>query len=108
VLKVGIQIILEFDAYNYPNPFDPTKESTTIKYVLNEDVEDLSIKIYDIEGSLVYEYRNLDKTKGPHDIAFHGRVGNEEGATPLASGIYIVVVMADEEVRRFKMVISGR
>ncbi|MEW6557588.1 MAG: hypothetical protein AB1349_09570 [Elusimicrobiota bacterium] len=40
------------DAHNYPNPFDPDKEDTIIRFTISEDSR-ITIKIYDFNGDLV-------------------------------------------------------
>jgi len=40
---------------NYPNPFNPNREPTSIRYRLGADAEDVTIRIYDITGALVKE-----------------------------------------------------
>jgi hypothetical protein len=43
---------------NYPNPFNPKREDTNIRYKLSRDADDVKIRIYDITGSLVIEIPN--------------------------------------------------
>lgn len=38
---------------NHPNPFDPTKERTFIRYQLSDNADKVDIRIYDLRGSLV-------------------------------------------------------
>ncbi|MFA5859661.1 MAG: Ig-like domain repeat protein [Elusimicrobiota bacterium] len=38
--------------YNYPNPFNPSKENTTVKMVLTNDAK-VTVKVYDFAGKLV-------------------------------------------------------
>jgi flagellar hook assembly protein FlgD len=55
---------------NWPNPFDPNKERTKIRYRLGREPNSVTIKIYDITGALV---RELDGTTNPEG----GSVGNK-------------------------------
>jgi len=40
---------------NYPNPFNPNRERTAIRYRLGRDADEVKIRIYDITGALVNE-----------------------------------------------------
>jgi len=61
---------------NYPNPFNP---ATAIKYSLAEDAS-VSLKIFDIQGSLISELFNGNQSSGAYSVDF--KAGN------LSSGIY--------------------
>ncbi|MEA1877651.1 MAG: FlgD immunoglobulin-like domain containing protein [Bacteroidota bacterium] len=43
---------------NFPNPFNPNRETTQIRYRLGADVDAVKIRIYDVVGSLVKEITN--------------------------------------------------
>ncbi len=45
------------DVYNFPNPFNPTKELTTLKFNLTSDAN-ITVKIYDFNGNLVSTIKN--------------------------------------------------
>ena len=63
----------------YPNPFNPT---TKIDYTIANNVNELSIKIYDIQGRLVKTLH-----KGSQEYGHHQLVWN---ASMHASGIYFI------------------
>ncbi|KAF0132493.1 MAG: hypothetical protein FD145_1635, partial [Candidatus Saganbacteria bacterium] len=49
---------------NYPNPFDPNKEKTKIRYKLSKDADSVTIRIYDLAGSLVNELSGAANGEG--------------------------------------------
>jgi TolB protein len=83
---------------NYPNPFDPNKETTKIRYRLGADVDELKIRIYDITGSIVKNFTNCP-TQGEgasiwdkfQDVDWDGR--NDRGDL-VVNGIYPFEVIA--------------
>ncbi|MDI6792713.1 MAG: PKD domain-containing protein [bacterium] len=95
---VTISHVVEFETYNYPNPFyldgrevsapGITTDGTIIKYALPERVNNVSLKIYTIVGELVKEFSpdELDNERGKHYVAWDGK--NDHGKT-VASGVYI-------------------
>ena len=76
---------------NYPNPFNP---STNIKFSLPEDAR-VSIKVYDILGSLVDEIVNKEFKAGYHQVEFD--------ASSYKSGIYFYRLEAENFVQTKKM-----
>jgi hypothetical protein len=68
---------------NYPNPFNP---STQIKYSLAQDA-DVTLKVYDMLGTLVAELVNETRAAGNHTINFN--------AKNLSSGVYIYRITAN-------------
>ena len=80
-LSTNIIIDNSFTLYpNYPNPFNP---STTISYELNE-LSDISINIYDLNGKIVESLFNGYKNEGTHSIVWE--------ANNLSSGTYLLVI----------------
>ncbi len=80
-LSTNIIIDNSFTLYpNYPNPFNPT---TTISYELNE-LSDISINIYDLNGKIVESLFNGYKNEGTHSIVWE--------ANNLSSGTYLLVI----------------
>jgi hypothetical protein len=67
---------------NYPNPFNP---STNIQYTLN-NLEFVSLKVYDSLGKEISTLVNQDKPAGNYEIEFNG--GN------LTSGVYFYRMQA--------------
>jgi hypothetical protein len=94
VLKTGdIEELCDNSVYNYPNPFSGT---TTIRFsVLNS--ENISIKIYDINGDLVWHENVPDYVvkRGVNTVAW---IGKNDNGTQVANGIYICVVSSDTKM----------
>ena len=82
---------------NYPNPFNPNKERTKIRYKLSKDADDVTIRIYDIMGSLVNELSGLPFGEivniwlKYNDIDWDGRNGRGD---VVVNGIYPFEVVA--------------
>ncbi len=75
--QVGSEIPKDFSlGQNYPNPFNP---STTIKFSLPKS-EYVSVKVYDMKGSLVKVLVNEKFAAGSFEVSF--------GAEGLSSGVY--------------------
>jgi hypothetical protein len=109
----------EFEIYNYPNPVNPVDgvevthdgirtDGTIIRYTLKTHVEDAALRIYDLRGELVWEadleaevgpdYRDT----GPHYLGWS--CTNTNGET-VASGIYIMVFVADGKTTTKKIAV---
>jgi hypothetical protein len=78
--------------YNYPNPFNPDKEVTYIRFSVKETSE-VIIKILDIAGDLVWE-KELKALPGITSIPWDGK--NKNGKK-VAAGVYILQVKANEK-----------
>jgi hypothetical protein len=82
---------------NYPNPFNPNKGSTQIRYKLSKDADDVKIRIYDITGSLVVELYGDTQGEGTtimtkyNDVAWDGRNGRGD---MVMNGIYPFEIIA--------------
>ncbi|MGH7599339.1 MAG: M4 family metallopeptidase [bacterium] len=82
---------------NYPNPFNPT---TTIAFSLPQE-GDVSIKIYDISGSLVRALVKDNMQAGNYALVWDGRNNN---GTQVSSGVYIYRLVAGSFVQTRRMV----
>lgn len=66
---------------NWPNPFDPNKEKTKIRYRLGKQANNVIIRIYDITGTLVREMSGTNNAEGAsiwnkyNDVEWDGRNG---------------------------------
>ena len=66
---------------NFPNPFNPNREKTKIRYRLSTDADEVKIRIYDIAGSLVTELDGTTIGEGSsvwdkyNDVEWDGRNG---------------------------------
>jgi len=83
----------EFQLYqNYPNPFNPTSQ---IRFALPKP-SSITLNVYNILGqSVECLIRNEQYQPGNYEIQFSGK--------GLASGVYILQLRADEEVKNIKM-----
>ncbi|MEA3494010.1 MAG: Ig-like domain-containing protein [Candidatus Margulisiibacteriota bacterium] len=90
---------------NYPNPFNPNNQSTSIRYRLGADADSVKIRIYDITGSLVKQIDNCP-TDGEgssvwskyQDVDWNGRNGRGD---LVRNGIYpfeIIARLGDKSV----------
>ncbi|MFA5034648.1 MAG: FlgD immunoglobulin-like domain containing protein [Candidatus Margulisiibacteriota bacterium] len=92
---------------NYPNPFNPNREQTKIRYRLSADADEVRIRIYDITGSLVTELDGTTNGEGMsvwqkyNDVSWDGRNGR---GNLVVNGIYPFEIMA----RIGDKTISGR
>ncbi len=78
------------DVYNYPNPFNPDIESTTIHYSLKTAAE-VTLKIYDTSGKIVCVLLNKAPRLGnaEHLIRWNGK--NNKGMV-VPDGMYLYVI----------------
>ncbi len=86
---------------NYPNPFNP---STTIEYSLpvvdalsEVEVQNVTIKIYDILGNEVSQLVNKTQPPGFYEVEFDGR--------NLSSGLYIYRIKTNDFMDTKKMLL---
>ncbi|MBM3238923.1 T9SS type A sorting domain-containing protein [Candidatus Poribacteria bacterium] len=89
------------DLATYPNPFAIGKEAV-IRYILSEDVNDVTINIYDVAGRLVWT-RKTSGTNGLNDgIRWDGRTkrGNE-----VSVGIYICELIAGGDKKYWRIAV---
>jgi Tol biopolymer transport system component/flagellar hook assembly protein FlgD len=82
---------------NYPNPFDPNRERTKIRYKLSNEADEVRIRIYDIAGALVNELDGYTNGEGTNiwfkynDVEWNGRNGRGD---LVLNGIYPFEVVA--------------
>jgi flagellar hook assembly protein FlgD len=82
---------------NYPNPFN---SQTNFRYNVNEN-SDVSIVIYDVNGSVVKHLVNEYQTKGPRIVTWN--VTADIGKT-VSSGVYLYHVKIGGSVLTKKMI----
>ena len=75
----------------YPNPFNP---STTISYMLENDMN-VNLKIYNINGRIVFENDNINTKAGLNEYKWNG-VDNKGNF--LTSGIYFVMIEFNDKI----------
>ncbi len=82
---------------NYPNPFNPT---TTISYYLQE-ASDVEIKIYNIKGQIVKNFRYDHQISGYHEIVWNGK---DNSGTKIPTGIYFYELEGEGKYMVKKMI----
>jgi hypothetical protein len=88
------QTVNKFElSQNYPNPFNP---NTTISFILAYN-QNVSIKVYDIDGKLIKTLVNKKLSKGNHSVVFDG--------SNLSSGIYFYQFKTDSLTETKKMIL---
>jgi len=88
------QIPSQIQILAYPNPFNPT---TSIRYSIPNSGS-VSIKIYDALGRFVQNLVESYQSSGSHSVNFD--------ATNLASGLYLVRIQFNDEVKTGKIVLT--
>lgn len=93
-------------SYNFPNPFDPAQQVTTIRYYLEEPAE-VSLTIYDLRNSLVRSLLiEVPKSAGEHtEEVWDGR--DETGAV-VANGDYFCEVRTPKFRHYVKITVISR
>ena len=98
------EIIVDLDPLglisNYPNPFNPNSEVTTL-VIKSDGATEIELKIYDLFGNLVREL-NAPTGIAYNQIVWDGRNGKGE---MVANGGYICVVKVGKEVRMRKIAV---
>ncbi len=87
---------------NYPNPIvsktvhAENKGRTRFTYVLQDDADDVMLKVYTVNGRLVKTFRNLPASVGYHEFpaGFQGWDCRDEEGFFLANGVYFYKVIA--------------
>jgi hypothetical protein len=85
------------DVANYPNPFNPNRENTKIRYRLGADADEVKIRIYDLTGRLVKELDGTTQGEEAsiwdkyNDVEWDGRNGRGD---KVVNGIYPFEVVA--------------
>lgn len=83
--------------YNYPNPFNPDKEQTVLRYSLEKTAR-VTIKIYDAGGNLVITLLDavLQQAGEEQSVVWDGK--NSQGDI-VANGVYFNVIETSENER---------
>jgi len=77
-------------AYNWPNPFDPSAEVTTIELALTQGA-DVTVKIYDFAGDLVKTVLSNQYKSANGSVKWAGTTDDGED---VANGIYLCHIKA--------------
>jgi len=89
----------KFDVYqNYPNPFNA---ETIVRYELPQ-IEDVTIKIYDVIGREIFSVYHKKQRPGKNTFIWKG---NSDLGGLASSGMYFLQISAGKEIRRMKMIL---
>ena len=89
----------KFDVYqNYPNPFNA---ETIVRYELPQ-IEDVTIKIYDVIGREIFSAYHKKQRPGENTFIWKG---NSDLGGLASSGMYFLQISAGKEIRRMKMIL---
>jgi hypothetical protein len=90
-------------AYNAPNPFHVGRETTTIRYQLEQSAM-VEVRIATLTGELVWEARRQEETGGPalRALQWDGRNG---AGQPVRNGVYVCHVQVGARTSRFKIAV---
>ncbi len=88
--------------FNAPNPFNPDTGETKICYYLDEDDDDVKIKLFTLTGDLVYSWENISGRKGLNQWPWNGK--NEKGRV-VENGGYICLIEAGGEKQKCKIAV---
>ncbi|MDO8735040.1 MAG: hypothetical protein Q7K21_07775, partial [Elusimicrobiota bacterium] len=82
------------ESHNYPNPFDPNKEDTTIRFTLSKP-SIINIKVYDFNGDLVSVLARNDGVGGGIFGAKEYRWGGtNDNGKKVSNGTYFCEIVA--------------
>ena len=85
---------------NYPNPFNPT---TTINYAVPEGkTVKVTLKVYDLRGSLVATLVDDEREAGNYSVFWSG---TDKTGRQVSSGVYFYRIYAGEYTKTRKMVL---
>jgi flagellar hook assembly protein FlgD len=95
---------------NYPNPVlgraqDPKNDGRTrFTYVLTDQADEVSIKVYTVAGRLVKSFKNLPTGVGYHEFprTLYGWDCKDEANIALANGVYFYKVRAVKGNKRIE------
>ena len=83
---------------NYPNPFNP---STNIPFSISNQ-DNVSIIIYDVNGSRITELLNRHMPKGAYSINWNGK---DERGSKVSAGVYLYSMKSGEYQHTKKMIL---
>ncbi|MDI6731809.1 MAG: Ig-like domain-containing protein, partial [Candidatus Margulisbacteria bacterium] len=83
---------------NYPNPFNPSTQTTRIGYTLSKD-SNVTLNIFDLHGNLIikntYSSGQTGGKAGYNEITWDGKASNN---STVGNGIYLYFLIADGQV----------
>ena len=97
-----VETSLKEKAFNAPNPFNPGTEDTKICYYLEEDDDDVKIKLFTLTGELVYSWENISGREGLNQWPWNGK--NEKGKI-VENGGYICLIEGGGKKQKCKIAV---
>lgn len=97
-----VEKTLEEKPFNAPNPFNPDTEETKICYYLDEEDDNVKIKLFTLTGDLVYSWENISGRKGLNQWPWNGK--NEKGRI-VENGGYICLIEAGGKKQKCKIAV---
>lgn len=85
---------------SYPNPFNP---ETNILYSISKP-SDVAVKVMDITGRTIQEYKFSNKQAGNHSIEWSG---NDMSGIVVPAGLYFAQVHAGYQVKTIKLIYNN-
>ena len=76
-------------AYNYPNPFNPHRQPTSIVFSSNS-TGTTTIKIFTITGKIVRTITDNNTVVGSNEVQWDGKNGRRQ---TVRNGVYVAVIM---------------
>jgi len=101
----GIELPKEFTLYqNYPNPFSSrfNRGSTTISFVPSPEAENSEIKIYNIRGQLIKQFKILNAKGKLNVVEWNGK---DDNGRQVGNGIYFYKVISGKKSAIKKMLL---
>jgi len=97
---------------NYPNPvsiktIDPDNQGRTrFMYILTDDADEVSIKVYTVTGRLVKQFKNLPVEVGYHEYprTKYGWDCKDDKGFELANGVYFYRITAKKKNKTIKKI----
>ena len=97
-VQAGKDALIQGSPLNYPNPFDPGKETTAIGYTLSKPV-DITLSIFNLSGNLIakntYAAGSIGGKAGYNEVTWDGK--SDSGAY-VGNGLYVFLIIADGKV----------
>jgi hypothetical protein len=87
--------IVEYDLYNFPNPFNPT---TTISLTIQEE-SNIELSLYNIKGQKIRSLLNNQITAGEHSIVWNGE---DDSGKKVGSGVYLYKLHVNDKIELVK------
>ncbi len=97
-VQTASELIAQGAPLNYPNPFSPGTQNTTISYILSKPAN-ITLSIFDLSGSLIAR-KNLTAGSaggraGYNEVTWDGK---SDSGSYVGNGIYLYILVGDGKV----------